>query len=389
MDDRQAITLVGGGLAGTLLAALLARQGWAVQLLEAQRLDEAPAPERDLRTLALAAASWAELATLGITPTSVQAAPIRRIHVSFRGRPGRVLLDADDSGQPDFGHTVGYGRLLQALRARLSGLPGLTITDGCQVDEVGGSGIAARVAWRDRAGQAHSRLAPLVVVADGGGLRNGGPALSWRYRQQALSCRVETDPAGGTTAFERFTVAGPVALLPAGSGYALIWTAPAARIQALLACPEAEFLRQLQDWFGDRAGRFTACSARLAYPLTSRFQLRAAGRRVVRIANAAQTLHPVAGQGFNLGLRDATRLARLLGSPGAGDPGSPALLAAYRAARQRDRGVTSGITHLLAGAFALPLPGMALGSALGFALLDGSPLLRRGFARLMGEGVAP
>lgn len=388
MGDRQSLTIVGGGLAGTLLAVLLARQDWPVQLLEAQRLEEAPPPERDLRTLALAASSWGLLGELGITPASVQASPIRRIHVSHRGRPGRVLLDAADSGDADFGHTVAYGRLLHALRTCLAGLPGLTLADGCQVEAVGGSSVAARVQWRDRAGQSHRQLCALAVVADGGGLPAGGPALSWRYRQQALSCRLETEPGSGDTAFERFTSDGPVALLPAGPGYALIWTAPAARADALLTCDEPAFLRQLQDWFGDRAGRFTACSARQRHPLATRFQLHAAERRVVRIANAAQTLHPVAGQGFNLGLRDVAQLATLLGRGNSGDPGADGLLRRYRASRRRDRAVTSGITHLLAGTFALPLPGLTLGSTVGFALLDGSPALRRGFARLMGEGMS-
>lgn len=388
MHQQHGVGVVGGGLAGTWLAATLARQGWPVLLIEAQRLVDAVPAQRDLRTLALSVSSWVQLAALGITPAALDATPIRRIHVSYRGRPGRVLLDAADGGMDSFGHTVGYGRLLHALRAALADQERLELADGCQVEAVAGSALAARVRWRDAGGQARERLLALAVVADGGARVDGSAELGWTYRQQALACRVSSDRPCSGLAFERFTVEGPLALLPAHPDHALIWTAPPARIDALMALPDAQFLAALQDWFGDRAGRFTACTARLRYPLAARFALHSGQRRVVRIANAAQTLHPVAGQGFNLGLRDASRLAMLLGRADGRDPGAAPLLDAQRRARAGDRLLTSGITHALAETFALPLPGLAVGSALAFALLDSTPWLRRGFARLMGEGLA-
>ena len=388
MDDS--IAIVGGGLAGTCLAGLLAAQGWQVQLFEAQRLADAPPAARDLRTLALARSSWDTLAGLGIGRDALEAAPIRQVHVSFRGRPGRVLLDAAESARDALGHTVNYGRLLQALRTAALARPEIRIHEGCTVRDVGGSSSAARLRWVDGDGRRQERLAPLVVVADGGALSEQGPALAWRYRQHALACRVETDRRADGTAWERFTVDGPIALLPAGEGHALIWTGPAARIQRLQAADDPAFLAELQDWFGDRAGRFVRCSARMSYPLGARFQLHPARRRVVRIANAAQSLHPVAGQGFNLGLRDVAALASLLSETAAqsprGDPGAAGLLARYGRVRAPDRRWASGLTHLMAELFALPIPGLALGSAAAFGLLDGSLGLRQRFARVMADG---
>jgi 2-octaprenyl-6-methoxyphenol hydroxylase len=387
MRDERSIAVIGGGLAGTVLAAVLADQGWPVQVFEAQVLTDAPAPERDLRTLALAGSSWHTLARLGITPAAVEAVPIRHIHVSWRGRPGSVLLDAADSAVDSFGHTVSYGRLLQAVRAAAGRRSTIEWEEGCQVEQVDGSSSAARLCWRDRDGAARSRLAPLAIIADGGALPARASGLNWHYRQQAIACRVETDRPTGDLAWERFTIEGPIALLPSTPGYALIWTGQSARIDALLAADDPAFLAALQDWFGDRAGRFLRCSRRLRYPLAAHFELRPARQRVVRVANAAQTLHPVAGQGFNLGLRDVAALLAVLEGAPTGDPGSPALLARYLASRTPDRQLTSVMTHALAGVFTLPLPGLGIGATLGFAALDNHPTLRRRFARWMADGV--
>ncbi len=381
--------VIGAGPAGCCLAALLADQGWPVTLLESGAMDASspgPAAVAVQRTLALAGPSWTLLGRLGITPQQVAAHPIRTIHVSYRGQAGRVCLDASESGVSEFGHTVSYARLLTALRAAVAARPGITVHEQAVVQTVQGSTSAARVRWRGPAG-AQDSLVSLAVLAEGGALTASGDALTWPYRQQALACVVQAEQPTGDQAFERFTPDGPLALLPCAEGYALIWTAPAARIAHLLQASDADFLAALQAWFGDRLGRFRQCSPRQRYPLRGRFVLQPAGRRFVQIANAAQTLHPVAGQGFNLGLRDITTLTEALGAAQPGqDPGSATRLAAYQRARRADRWTTAGLTHLLATAFALP--GSSLPMSLALGTFDLAAPLRRGFARLMAEGIA-
>ncbi len=385
------ILIVGAGPAGSCLGALLADQGWPVTLLEAGRLDGPQPPSAALsqRTLALAAPAWQVLGQLGLTPASLQAQPIRSIHVSYRGQPGRVCLEAAESGQDSFGHTVNYDTLLAALRAALMARPGVRLLGECHVQQVTAAAAAARVRWQDAQGAPHAALTPLAVLAEGGRLAVGRDSVQWRYRQQALACVVRTSVTGKGCAYERFTPEGPIALLPVPEGYGLIWTGSAARIESLLAADDQAFLRALQDWFGDRVGAFVAVGPRQHYPLQARFSLRTAQSRVLRVANAAQTLHPVAGQGFNLGLRDITALLDLLAplAPGtgvAGDPGRSALLLAHARQRRRDRWVTGGVTHLLAEGFALPGSGWMAGKALTW--FDLHQPLRQRFARLMAAG---
>lgn len=387
MNKEPGMVVVGGGPAGCCLAALAADQGHVIQLLEATPFDAPPSAGMAQRTLALSHASWDTLAQLGITPSAVHAMPIRSIHVSYRGRPGRVELRAEDSDADRFGATVSYGALLGALRAQVRHRPLIHVADGCRVERVSGASSAARTDWRLPTGAVASRLSALAVIADGGALADDPATLRWRYAQQALACEVHTASPPGDCAWERFTREGPIALLPSAHGYALIWTGPPARIQRLLDLPEPAFLVELQEWFGDRAGRFLGATQRIPYPLSGRFALLPARRRVVRIANAAQAMHPVAGQGFNLGLRDVRALMTVVARHGESDPGGSTALAAYSAARARDRSLTAGMTHLLAGAFSLPLPGAAWPGSLALLGMDLSPALRRRFARLMAEGL--
>jgi len=189
-------------------------------------------------------------------------------------------------------------------------------------------------------------------------------------------------------AWERFTPEGPIALLPSSQGLALIWTGSSARIQQLCALDEAAFLNALQEWFGDRTGHFMKAGPRMRYPLQSRFSLRPAYHRVIRIANAAQSLHPVAGQGFNLGLRDVLQLRASLGEGNSKDAGSPSTLASFSKARRVDRWLTGGLTHLLAQGFTSSLPGSRSLGSLALSVMDVSPMLRDHFARVMSDGLA-
>ena len=180
-------------------------------------------------------------------------------------------------------------------------------------------------------------------------------------------------------AYERFTDEGPLALLPQDDGYALVWCVPPTRAEQLLALDDAAFLARLGAAFGSRLGRFSHTTARLAYPLGLNAQAGGTARTVA-IGNAAQTLHPVAGQGLNLGLRDAAVLARVLAQDS-----SPAGLERYAQLRQADRGLTVRVTDTMARIFtgSAPTQGL-LGLSLG--LLDAFPPARKGLAELMMYG---
>jgi 2-octaprenyl-6-methoxyphenol hydroxylase len=190
------------------------------------------------------------------------------------------------------------------------------------------------------------------------------------YGQSAVSARVKTDVFHGHTAYERFTPEGPLALLPYGDGYAVVWTLAPERAQWMCDATPAVFLAELQGRFGERAGRFTAVSARAAHRVELRVAEHTASGRAALIGNSAQALHPVAGQGFNLGLRDAWELAREIRERG---PADETLLRAYGARRRIDRTGAVAFTHALVNVFSndwLPL-GLARGAAL--TLLDSLP----------------
>jgi 2-octaprenyl-6-methoxyphenol hydroxylase len=226
-----------------------------------------------------------------------------------------------------------------------------------------------------------------LVIADGGGnvgeFLAGTVSESFDYYQIAVLATVHATHLRAGFAFERFTPEGPIALLPFEDGMALVWTTTQERAHALLPMPEQEFLDELQRHFGDRLGKFTRAGRRSVFPL-SRRQVRVDAQRVALIGNAAQTLHPVAGQGFNLGLRDAWELAQLIKQR---SEDAAAALKHYAAQRARDRRSAIGFTDSLICAFSnnRPLLGLARGS--GLAMLDFVAPLRRSFARRMAFGI--
>jgi 2-octaprenyl-6-methoxyphenol hydroxylase len=380
------ICIIGGGPAGCCTAILLALQGWDSLLIEAG--DWSPeASAKSQRTLALSQSSWDVLAEIGITPQSMNAKAITTIHVSQRGMPGQVVLDAKDADKNTFGFTVSYGALLLALRKHIDQERHITVHSHCRVDGLQGSTLAARVSYHNANLERKSLLTPLAIVADGGAELKDPHAIHWSYHTEALSCAISSSMTHDGMAWQRFTPEGPIALLPSTQGLALIWTGSHARIQELAALDDTLFLSRLQDWFGDRAGTFLSAGPRLRYPLKSRFSLYPAHHRVVRIANAAQNLHPVAGQGFNLGLRDVVQLRDCLGEGQSKDAGSPSTLSSFRDARHTDRWLTGGVTHLLAQGFTSAVPGVRGLASLALTTLDLSPTLRNRFAGLMSDGL--
>lgn len=227
--------------------------------------------------------------------------------------------------------------------------------------------------------------ARVVVAADGAGsllrARSGIGALVEDYRQVALVAHVSTDRPAGATAYERFTSTGPLAVLPLVDGrYTVVWTLAPERAAEVLALEDGAFIEALQRCFGWRIGRLLAVGPRASYPLRLSRAERLCAPRLVLVGNAAQALHPVAGQGFNLGLRDAALLAQLLSD--AADPGAPAVLETYQQRRLADRRGMIGFTDGLVKLFASEHPVLALARGVGLQIFDLLPGAKQALSRI-------
>jgi len=377
------LVLVGGGPVGLALVHALADSGLSVALVEARETLSAEDP----RVIALAQGSRLILERIRVWPhLAAQATAIETIHVSRQGGFGRAELSAAEAGVPALGYCVEYGALYAALAA---GLPGgaIELVTGARVVGLAPGAEGGEIQYL-RAGSTHRLAARLIVVADGGkGLPMALGAYK-DYRQSALLARVRCERPIPGRAFERFTAEGPIALLPLGDEYALVWTTPARALETRMRLSDAEFLQGLTDAFAGRLGRFTACGPRAAFPLRLMQALEDGRPGLVRIGNAAQSLHPVAGQGFNLGLRDAWMLAQAVLDAPVDTLGSAGFIAAHLARRRRDVLGGIGMTDLLVDAFADRLPtGLAPLRGLALAALDLTPPLKRLFARKMMFGM--
>jgi 2-octaprenyl-6-methoxyphenol hydroxylase len=327
----------GGGPVGCAAALALHQAGKRVALLAPE------AREAGFRPIVLSYASRLILERLGAWQ-GLASTPIDTIHVSQAGGFGRTVFGANDCGVPALGYVTEYSLLTQALRT-----------------------LSRKLLIADE------QPAQCVVHAEG----TAPDAEEKRYAQDALVAKVRFAPEAKGTAFERFTREGPLALLPLEGGYAVVWSMQPERARRLASASEAEFLRELAAAAGTRAGRPVGVEARAVQPLALRVRSARVSERAVYIGNAAQTLHPVAGQGLNVGLRDAWDLARIMRD--AGDPGAQAVLSRFVASRRLDAGAAVRVTDFLAQAFlrSNPLRAAAL------TALDIFPAPRRFFARRM------
>lgn len=371
----SAVVIAGGGLVGASLALALARQGRAVTLVEAQ-----PPPVGgaawDERCIALNATSQDIFARLGVWDRlHTQAEPILSTHISERGRFGVARFSRDEAGLPALGYNVPLRAIGQALWALLAETPARVV---CPARVVALEGDESRRLVGLDSGEILP--AALLVAADGAqsSVRSllGLGARTDDYAQQAIVTAVRTRRSPAGCAYERFTPDGPIALLPKpGGACSLIWTVPAARAPELLALDDAGFLGAAQAAFGGRLGAFTTLGRRMAYPLARVMSDALSAPRILFCGNAAQSLHPVAAQGFNLGLRDVATLAGLAAT--APDPGAPALLAAYCERRAGDRARTADFTDGLVRLFSNRIPGLAGLRHLGLLALDLTPPLKQ------------
>lgn len=378
MDSRSDVLIVGGGPVGAALAGLLADSGLSVVLLEARSVDAT-----DPRSIALSYGSALLLQRIGAWEDALGGTPIESVHVSQHGGWGRALIRARDQGVPALGYVCAYGAVHAALAQRVRDAGG-TVALRTGARALGISAHPDHVEVQTEAGtQRTADTARLVVLADGGQVSAG--LVDHRdhdYGQCAVVADIGCEPANQGRAFERFCPPGPVALLPAPGGYALVWTVPSRQAAALAGLPEQAFLAELQEVFGERAGRFAHCGPRSVFPLRLRVARAPRAGRVLLLGNAAQTLHPVAGQGLNLGLRDADALAALIrAQPGALD--DPSLARRFHAARRADRLGTVAITDSLVRLFSNDLVPLRTLRGYGLTLLDVLPPAKHAFAQRM------
>ncbi|WP_373886634.1 UbiH/UbiF/VisC/COQ6 family ubiquinone biosynthesis hydroxylase [Duganella sp. BJB480] len=368
------IAICGAGPAGMALAALLARRGTPAQriaLIDAKTLEQA---SNDPRSIALSWGSRQILEEIGAWPAAATA--IHQIHVSRRGQFGRSLIDRDEHKLPALGYVLRYGDLVTALGAvcQRAGIATLRPARVEAVDE-NADAVALTIA-----GTPAAVTAAIVVQAEGGLFSDQESKAQHRdYRQTAIIAQVRSSRPIAHRAYERFTEQGPLALLPQGEEYSLVWCVRPETAVRLQALDDASFLAELGAAFGERLGTFTRSSPRLAFPLGLNADPRSTARTVA-IGNAAQTLHPVAGQGLNLGLRDVAVLARLL-AQGA----NPTMLAQFTELRRQDRNTTVRLTDTMARIFANDSPAQAL-LGLSLAAIDMVGPARGVLAELMMYG---
>ncbi|HEX7381670.1 MAG TPA: FAD-dependent monooxygenase [Nevskiaceae bacterium] len=362
--DTCDVVVVGGGLVGAALALALP-PGLDVVVLEAAeapRSQELPVPQGpwDERCLALNDASRRIFQRLDVWPTLKEhAAPILATQISERGRFGVTRFTAAEAGLEALGWNVPV-RVIAAVLRTAAMSTRATWIDGGKVAAVdnGPDSVALRY---EAAGAGRALRARLVVAADGADSavrRLLGVALQRRdYRQCAIVSAVRIGRPHHGVAYEYFTPEGPLAVLPkAPDACSVIQTVPTHRADGLVNMSTADYLAQLQERFGGRLGRFLQLGRRAPHRLERIVGRASVSGRVAFIGNAAQSIHPVAAQGFNLGLRDAVNLGALLA--GAADPGAAQVLQRFVALRRGDRRAAVAFTDLLARAFTSPLPGL-------------------------------
>ena len=371
---------------GASLAAALTGTGVRVLLLESVPFAAHGQPSFDERTTALGNASRRIFEALGVWQAlAPQAAAIRSIHVSDAGRFGFARLRAQEQGVEAFGYVVPNRALGAALWAKLEESSHLSLRVPARLAglDISAAGVRLEV---ESGATTEVFSARLVVAADGAHSQvraaAGIEAGVEDYQQVAVVANLRSDEPHEGRAFERFTPSGPLAMLPlASGGLAAIWAVAAAQAQRLLALDDPAYLSELQAAFGWRAGCFTQLGRRASYELRLTRAAAPVALRTVLIGNAAQALHPVAGQGFNLGLRDAAMLAEVLaGEPG--DAGAPERLQRFAAWRAADRTGVVHFTDSLVRLFGDTRPGVGFIRNLGLLAFDLSPPAKSALARV-------
>ena len=390
------IIIVGGGMVGISLALLLeAQHDWKILLVEAQEIgnpvDGAYSPSFDARSTALSWSSREIYQSMGLwSLLEPHVSNIAQIHVSDRGHMGLTRIDAKEADVDALGYVVENQRLGAALLAQLQQTQ-IDLRGSTAVTGVKALGSGMQLTFVD--GQ--TVHAGLLVIADGAGSSTaeklGIHSDSTAYNQSGIIANIRLAKPHGDVAYERFTEHGPLALLPLTNFQgrprsALVWTQPQGQAEALMAADDEIFLARLQKQFGYRLGRFEAVGERVSYPLALTRSSEQVRRHLVVMGNAAHSLHPVAGQGFNLSLRDAATLSKVLAeSPDA--IGDLATLQHYYQKQSADQRNTVLFSDSLPKVFGLSSSLATVGRNSGLLAMDLIPALRGRFARF-GMGLA-
>ena len=382
------VVVAGAGPVGATLALALAGGGVPCTLVEAA---ESARASSGLRPIALSESSRRILDSLGMWPAiRTGSTPIRHIHVSERGRFGATRINAADYRLDALGYVTQSHPLGRVLDRAVALHPLIEVRrpariGGVRPEEQESPMLRLTVAAGDTVEPMHTRL---LVAADGGRstlrAQMGIETRERDYRQVAITAVVEVARDHRGVAYERFTEAGPIAMLPmSGRRCSLVWTLPEGRAERVLTMNDRRFLGELTDSFGGRLGGFLRSQDRASFPLRLIEAQRLSRGRGLVIGAAARTLHPVAGQGLNLGLRDAASLAEVVidATRDGADPGAGATLARYEGWRRRDHRAIIALTDLLATGFSTRLAPLAVLRGFAILALDLAPGVKRLFAR--------
>ena len=392
-NGQYDIVIAGGGMIGASLALALSPLGLRIAVVEAVARSESLQPSFDDRSTALSRSTQRMFEAMGLWDELLPAAtPIRRIHVSDRGRFGFSHIDAADQGVEALGYVVINRVLGDVLHSALAKTATVDLVCPARVIDVEVSGDGANAVVESDGGDARELGCQLLVAADGANSAVrpmlGICAKKTDYGQHAVIGNLLPEKPIDNCAYERFTDQGPLALLPvADDRAAFVWTVSSHDAARVLDLDDDAFLGELQEAFGNRLGRLSRVGKRAAYPLALSKALRLTAERAVLVGNAAHGLHPVAAQGFNLGMRDVAALCDCIAdardSEPAADLGEPELLARHAKWRRDDQGklvrLTDGIVRLF-GSSSPPLKTARDVGMLGFDVIPG---VRSLFARHM------
>ncbi len=376
MAERQVdILIVGGGLTGATLMLALADLGYSALLVEAKPFSNRVRADFDARTLALAPASVRILQMLQIwSLLQDHATPIETIHVSERRCFGSAHLHGDEKNS--LGYVVEMQHINSALHKLLDEQQIIAPAELTALDSVNGTATICHAKGES------TIKARLIVAADGAdsSVRRlcGLSTKIKEYDQHAIVANIGLARPHRNHAYERFTPSGPLALLPmTGLRAALVWALPPTEAEQLMAISEQDFLKALQQAFGYRLGRFVKTGQRVLYPLRQIVMPESVSGKVIFVGNAAHTLHPVAGQGFNLGLRDVATLAQCIAQQGLASN----MLHNYQQTRRYDQAAITRFTDGLIELFTSRVPGLSIMRGVGLIALDNVAPLKNLLAR--------
>ena len=384
------LVIAGGGMIGASLAVALSALGLRIAVVEAVLRSAAEQPSFDERSTALSRSTQRSFEAMGLwSEIKAASTPIRKVHVSDKGRFGFAHIDADEQNVEALGYVCINRVLGDVLAAALDAADHVTLYCPARITAASSSATASTVTLTHADGSEEQLTTGLLVAADGArsSIREmlGIAASISDYRQKAVIGNVLTELPNQGVAYERFTEAGPIAMLPVNNGRtAFVWIAETTVADHLLGLNDADFLNALLSAFGTRLGAFSRIGERAAYPLFLTRAARLTTGRAVLVGNAAHGLHPVAAQGFNLGMRDVAALcdciADALGPGGDGDLGAPEVLARYAEWRKPDQTRLVGLTDGLVRLFGSEQAGVRTLRNVGMLAFDLVPGVRRRFA---------